>query len=116
MDCYELWCDLKPGVRDRDFVDALAAWLGRLQTDGRIAGWRLMRKKLGLGPGHLGEFQVLIDVHDLAQLDEAFRAAAERSDPVEGLHAGTNQLVTNFQAALYRDFPDPNRVFGQERF
>lgn len=116
MDCYQIYCDLKPGVKDADFTDALTRYLNKLAAERRIEHWRVMRRKLGLGPAHFGEFQILIEVKNLMQLDEAFRAAAERADPVEGLHAGVNQLVINFQAALYRDFPDSHRVRGQEKF
>jgi hypothetical protein len=114
MDVYELAVDLRPGVRDLDFVAALDAYLGGLAADGRIASWRLLRRKLGLGQGQ--EFKVLIETRDLAQLDAAFQLVSTRAGDVEGAHHGVNSLVTNFQASLYRDFPDPQRVRGEERF
>jgi hypothetical protein len=114
VDVYEISVDLAPGVRDLDFAAALDAYLGALAADGRIESWRLLRRKLGLGHG--AEFKVLIETRDLAQLDAAFTAVSARDEPVEGLHHGVNSLVTNFAAALYRDFPDPHRVRGQERF
>jgi hypothetical protein len=114
MDVYEIAVDLRPGVRDRELVAALETYLGGLVEAGRIDSWRLLRRKLGLGQGQ--EFKVLIETRDLAQLDEAFRAVSTRDDPIEGEHHGVNSLVVNFQAALYRDFPDPHRVTGQERF
>jgi hypothetical protein len=116
MDIYQISCDLKPGVRDHQFVAALDGYLGALKADGRIEGWRLLRRKLGFGMPALGEFQILIETRDLAQLDAAFTAVSTRNEPVEGAHHGVNSLVVNFQAALYRDFPDPNRQHGQERF
>src|SRR6476620_5623028 len=114
MDVYEICVDLAPGVRDSDFVAALDGYLGLLQGDGRIESWRLLRRKLGLGGTH--EFKVLIETRDLAQLDQAFDVVARRDEPVEGAHFGVNSLVTNFQAALYRDFPDAQRRRGAERF
>lgn len=114
MDVYELSVDLRSGVRDLDFVAALEAYLGALQRDGNIESWRLLRRKLGLGSG--SEFKVLIETRDLAQLDAAFQLVSARHDPIEQAHHGVNSLVTNFQASLYRDFPDPQRVRGQERF
>ena len=116
MDVYQISCDLKPGVRDTAFVAALNGYLGALKSGGKIEGWRLLRRKLGLGMPGLGEFQILIETRDLAQLDAAFAAASTRNDPVEGAHHGVNSLVQNFQAALYRDFPDPHRKHGEERF
>ena len=114
MDVYEIEVDLRPGVRDTDFVAALDVYLGRLAADGRIEGWRLLRRKLGLGSGR--EFKVLIETRDLAQLDDAFRAVSRRAEPEEGAHHGVNQLVEGFRASLYRDFPDPHREAGAERF
>jgi hypothetical protein len=114
LDVYELSVDLRAGVRDVDLVAALETYLGLLQRDGRIESWRLLRRKLGLGRGT--EFKVLIETRDLAQLDAAFQLVSGRADPVETAHHGVNSLVTNFEAALYRDFPDPHRVTGQERF
>lgn len=114
MDVYEISVDLKPGVRDLEFAAALDRYLGGLAADGKIVGWRLLRRKLGLGAG--GEFKLLIETRDLAQLDAAFTAVSTRDEPVESWHHGVNSLVTNFAAALYRDFPDPHRVTGHERF
>ena len=114
MDIYELSVDLRSGVRDTDFVAALDSYLGLLQREGKIESWRLLRRKLGLGSG--SEFKVLVETRDLAQLDAAFAAVSTREDPIESAHHGVNSLVTNFQAALYRDFPDGNRIAGQERF
>ena len=66
-------------------------------------------------PG-LGEFQILIETRDLTQLDAAFTSASTRDEPIEGAHHGVSALVHNFQAALYRDFPDPHRKQGEEKF
>ena len=116
MDLYHTWFDLKPGVSDVEFARSLDAYLGKLRADGRIAGYRLSRRKLGLGLPQLGEFHVVIEVEDLAQLDRAFIGVSERGNPLESLHAAVNQSVSGFQAALYRDFPDPHRKRGEERF
>ena len=116
MNIYHVWCDLNPGVRDLDFHRQVDAYLGHLSNEGLIHAWRLTRRKLGLGPSHLGEFHLMIEVRDLAQLDAAFGRVASRTEPVEGFHFGVNSLVRNATFALYRDFPDPVRVTGQERF
>ena len=116
MDVYQISVDLKPGVRDNQFVAALDGYLGHLKTDGKIESWRLLRRKLGLGLPTLGEFQILIETRDLAQLDAAFTSVSRRDEPVEGAHYGVNSLVANFQAGLYRDFPDAHRQPGEERF
>lgn len=114
MDVYEISVDLQPGVSDLDFAAAVEDYLGSLAAQDLIASWRLLRRKLGFGSG--SEFKVLIETRDLAQLDAAFRHVSARTQPVEGLHHGVNSLVTNFAAALYRDFPDPHRIHGEEQF
>jgi hypothetical protein len=116
MDSYEVWCDLRPGISDVDFADRVRKYLGHLEAQKLIVGWRLTRRKLGFGPPGLGEFHIGIDVTGLEQLDQAFAAAARRREPVEGLHHAVNSLVTNATFALYRDFPDALRERGAERF
>ncbi len=116
MDLYHIWCDLQAGVSDLDFCRKLDAWLGHLRQDGLIEGWRLTRRKLGLSPPGMGEFHVMIEVRNLAQLEDAFQRAASRTEPAEGFHFGVNSLVRNAVFALYRDFPDPVRHVGDERF
>jgi hypothetical protein len=116
MDVYQISVDLRPGVRDHQFLAALETYLGGLKLNGQIESWRLLRRKLGLGMPGLGEFQILIETRDLAQLDQAFASVSRRAEPIEGAHHGVNALVVNFQAALYRDFPDAHRRHGEERF
>ena len=116
MDIYHVWCDLKPGVGDIDFCAGAAKYLEHLKSQGLIESWRLTRRKLGLGPPSLGEFHLMIEVKDLHQLDQAFARAAERREPTEGFHFGVNSLVQNVAFALYRDFPDPFRRRGEEKF
>src|SRR5262245_61549698 len=106
MDYYHTWFDLKPGVSDLQFAQSLEHYLVKRRADGRTAGYKLARAKLGLVRDGLGEFHVVIEVEDLAQLDRAFTAVSERANPVESLHAAVNQSVSGFRAALYRDFPD----------
>ena len=116
MDIYHVWCDLKPGVKDADLARAFTAYMTHLKERDAIAGWRLTRRKLGLGPKGFGDFHFMTETMDLAQLDAAFDLAASRREPVESVHHGVNSLVCNLTFALYRDFPDPNRHEGDERF
>jgi hypothetical protein len=116
MDIYHVWCDLKPGIGDIAFSEKVAQYMGHLKDQGLIQGWRLTRRKLGLGLSTLGEFHLTIEVRDLAQLDQAFVRASGRREPAEGFHFAVNSLVQNAQFALYRDFPDAHRHHGEERF
>ncbi len=116
MDIYHVWCDLKPEIADTEFADRVAAYLEHLRAEGLIQSWRLTRRKLGLGVSALGEFHIMIDVTGLAQLDSAFARVASRAGLTESLHFQVNSLVRNAQFALYRDFPDPVRRRGEEKF
>ncbi len=116
MNLYHIWCNLKPGVSDVGFTADVDRYLGGLRHAGRITDFRVTRRKLGLGPRELGEFHILIEVRDLAQLDEAFGEVSKRSAPIEELHAAVNQAACDVTFALYRDFPDPHRELGEERF
>ena len=110
MDHYHIWFNLRNGHKDLAFSQALAALMGHLQREGLVEGYTLARRKLGFGPSSLGEFHVDIRTRDLAQLDAAFQRMAERSGEREALHAAVYGQITDFQAALYRDFPDPQRA------
>ena len=116
MDLYHIWCDLKPGVGDVVLVENALRYLGRLKSEGLIEGWRLTRRKLGLGVAGLGEFHIIIETNNLAQLEQAFQHVSSRAEPIEGAHHGLNSLVQNAVFALYRDFPDAHRQYGEEKF
>ena len=116
MDLFLSWFNLKPGASDVEFCDALDRYLGALRDRGEIESFRLSRRKLAFGPPELGEFFLSIEVRDLAQLDRAFLTVSERREPIESIHAAVNQQICELRSALYRDFPDPQRVRGQERF
>ncbi len=115
MDIYHGFIDLKPGTSDTVFAERIGTFLNGLKDDGKIAGWRLTRRKLGLAPKQLGEFHLMIEVEDLAQLD-AFGLVARRDGAIESRHFDVNSMVERVTFALYRDFPDPMRRRGEEMF
>jgi len=116
VDIYHIWCNLKPGVHDLEFVDGVHAYLGALRGKGQIQGYRVTRAKLGFKPPELREFHITVDFDDLSQMQAAFDHVSTRADPIESLHQVVNSKVQDIYFALYRDFPDPNRVRGQEKF
>jgi len=116
MDLYHIWCNLRPDVSDLEFCENVDRYLAPLRETGLIAGHRLTRRKLGLGPSELGEFHIVIEVRDLAQLDAAFREVSSRTGTVEELHHAVNRVARDVKFALYRDFPDPHRERGGEKF
>jgi hypothetical protein len=116
MNVYHGWFDLKPGVKDLEFAETVAKYMGHLKEAGVLEGWRLTRRKLGFGLRELGEFHMTMEFKDLRQLEDAFEKVAGRRDPTEGFHFGVNSQVANVRFALYRDFPDRVRHAGEERF
>jgi hypothetical protein len=116
MDAYHIWFNLKPGVRDTDFVESARAYLDHLKTGGNLVSYRITRCKLGLAPPQLREWHIILDFENLTQLDGAFGQVSTRADPVESFHHAVNSKVENAFFALYRDFPDAGRVTGQEKF
>jgi len=107
---YQIWCNLKDTHRDVVFAAAVSAYLGLLQSEGRIESFSVTRRKLGFGPPELGEFNLTIRAKDLVQLESAFDVVAARTGDVEKLYAAVYSMVTDFRSALYRDFPDPQRT------
>ena len=116
MDIYHGFFSLKQDISDVEFATDLKRFMDHLVAEKKIASWRLMRRKLGLGPREFGEFHLMIEVEGLAQLDEAFNLAAARTGAVENMHFGVNSKIADVKFALYRDFPDPVRQTGDELF
>lgn len=116
MDHYHAFFDLKSGTKDVEFARHLARYMDHLKEQGLIEGWQLTRRKLGLGPRELGDFHCVMQTKNLDQLEKAFGHVSSRAEPVESLHFEVNRHATNLTFALYRDFPDPHRREGEEKF
>ena len=112
MDVYHIWCDRADGVGDLEFAGKLETFLGHLEALGVIEGHRITRRKLGLSLAGLGEFHIMVETRDMAQLDEAFRHVGSRTEPVESKVFDVNSVAHNARFALYRPFPDPFRETG----
>ncbi len=109
VDHYQIWVDLRPGVKDMDFYAAIKAMHDHLQAEGAIESWSILRRKLGFGPEALGEWHIDIVTRDMRQLQDCYDAMTPRTGKMEKLHAAVWSKVTNFKAGLSRDFPDANR-------
>ncbi len=110
MNYLHIWADLRDSHKDLEFCAAVDAYLGNLKNNGMIEYFTLTRRKFGFGPSELGEFHIVVAARDLAQLDAAFGMVATRSGEIERLHIPVYAACSRTQAALYRDFPDPERV------
>jgi hypothetical protein len=109
MDYLDIWFNLRDTGKDLEFCENLNSYLGHLKSEGLIADFHLSRRKFGFGPSELGEFNIRIDVVDLAQLDKAFSLVATRAGKIEDLHRPVFSMAKDLKSALYRDFPDPVR-------
>ncbi|MFM9872050.1 MAG: DUF6614 family protein [Fimbriimonadaceae bacterium] len=107
MRLYEIWVDLAPGAKDRELVTAIENWLNHHILNQTIEAFRISRRMFGFGFAPLGEFHITIETKNLTQLEDAFSLTAVRTGDVEQLHKEVYSRVTNYNAALYRDFPDP---------
>ena len=116
MNIYHIWCNLKEGVSDADFADSARGYFEHLKDRGLIAGYRITRRQLGLGPSEIPEFHLMLEFDGLGQLDEVFSHVASRAAPAEGFHYAVNSKVRDVVFALYRDFPDAVRKYGEEKF
>jgi hypothetical protein len=87
MNIYHAWCDLKPGINDMAFSEGASKYLNHLRAKGMIESWRITRRKLALAPPQLGEFHVMTEVKDLAQLDRASDHVCSRA-----IRCGGSQL------------------------
>ncbi|HLJ52317.1 MAG TPA: DUF6614 family protein [Rhizomicrobium sp.] len=116
MNVYQAFFDIKSGTNDLEFAEAFGAYMAHLKSKGLIESYRLLRRKLGFGPEGLGDWQSIVEVKDLAQLEAAFQNVSTRRDPVEAKHFAVNSQIAGVKFALYRDFPDPQRHKGEEKF
>ena len=114
MDIYHVWCNLKQGVGDTEFSDACRDYFEHLKSQDWLSSYRITRRKLGLGPEHLPEYHIMLEFDGLAQLDRAFGLVSTRAGPVESFHHSVNSRVQDVFFALYRDFPDDQRVRGEK--
>ena len=99
MDIYHIWCDLKPGQSDLEFVTHLQSYFDYLKKEANLQSYRIM-----------------LDFLNLSDLDAAFQHVATRTGAVETFHHAVNGKVSNVKFALYRDFPDDVRETGGEKF
>lgn len=119
VNVYQAFFSLKPGIKDLDFVRALEAYMSYLQQangGNDLRSWRLLRRKLGLGPKELGDFHLMMEFDGLAELDRLFQHVATRQGEVEEKHFCVNHMIDSVTFCLYRDFPDPTRQNGGELF
>lgn len=115
MTLYHIWCNIRDGSKDLEFVKAVDNYLGFLKERGHIHSYRITRRKFGFGPPGLGDFHIMIECENLGKLDDAFSLVATREGEVEELHRPVYRMATDISTALYRDFPDKGREMRNEK-
>ena len=110
MNLYHCFIELKSDTKALAFAQGVEAWMGHLQSAGKIGGWRLLRRKMALSSDRHGDFMLEIEVDDLAQLDQAFRHVSSQSIEVAELYNAVHQMIAETRAGVYRPFPDPERA------
>ncbi len=106
MDVYHIWCNLKDSREAAQFCADVDEYLSHLKENAGLGGFRILRCKLGLGPAEIGEFHIMLEFENLAELDRSFSEVSMRIDPVESLHRAVYTKVNDLTFALYPDFPD----------
>ena len=109
MNFYHIWANLKDSSKDLEFCNDVTAYLGYLKAEGFIHHFTISRRKFGFSPPELCDFHIMIEIEDLNQLDNAFKAVAARAGELEKLHHAVYGAVSEFKSALYREFPGSER-------
>ncbi|NBB98469.1 MAG: hypothetical protein GVY34_09930 [Alphaproteobacteria bacterium] len=107
MTSYQCMIDLKPNANELAFARAVAAWFGALQAAGKVAGWHLSRRKLKLAGAGFGDFLLVVEFDDMAQMDRAFAHLEEGDHDAARLYSQMHGMIDRAEAGLYRPFPDP---------
>ena len=107
MNLYHCMIELRHDAKALAFAAAADTWLSRLQDQGVIRSWRLLRRKFGLSSSSHCDFILEIEVEGLTQLDDAFAALSARGDDDERHYDQLHQMIGRAEIGLYRLFPDP---------
>ena len=107
MNLYHCLVELKSEARALAFAAAVECWMAYLQGAGLVSGWRLLRRKFGLGSGGHSDFLLEIELLDMAALDRAFSALATADQQAARRYDQMHQMIASVQVGLYRPYPDP---------
>ncbi len=107
MNLYHCMIELRQECRALAFAKAVDGWMGHLQAQGLITGWRLMRRKFGLASGNHPDFLLEIEVPGMAALDNAFLVLATAEDDESARrYDQMHQMIAQVEVGLYRPYPD----------
>ena len=109
-DLYTIWADKQGDITDLEWVNGMKSFFDHLISEGRMESYRITRCKMGFrSRADMPEWMIIMEFHDMAQMDSAFRRVAPLEGELEVKHKSFNQFVGgNIQHALFRDWPDNN--------
>lgn len=109
MNLYHCLIELRSEARALAFAAAVESWMSYLAAQGLVSGWRLMRRKFGLGSAAHTDFLLEIELPDMATLDNAFTLLAQADDQALRRYDQMHQMIAEVQVGLYRPYPDPEQ-------
>jgi hypothetical protein len=109
MNLYHCMIELRQESRALAFAAAAEAWMGYLQSQRLITGWRLLRRKFGLASGVHTDFLLEIEVPGMTALDTAFSALATSDETAIRLYDQMHKQIARVDVGLYRPYPDPSQ-------
>ncbi len=109
MNVYHCMIELRAEARALTFAQACASWMGYLEAQGLITGWRLLRRKFGLASGQHTDFLLEIELAGLTALDTAFAALAAADDEATRRYDLMHGMIASADVGLYRPYPDPSQ-------
>lgn len=107
MTSYQCMIDLKPNANELAFARAVGVWFGLLQSAGKVSAWNLSRRKLRLAGSAFGDFLLVVEFEDMAQMDRAFAHLAGGDHDATQAYAQMHGMIDRADAGLYRPYPDP---------
>ena len=104
MNVYTIYADLKQGVKPREFVEGMSAFLDSLPL---CKTYRITRMKLGFRSQDLGEWRIDMEFKTMQDLDDAMNHVLYDRDTIQK-HIHFEQFVDadSLDHFLYRDYPD----------
>ncbi|MCI5045987.1 MAG: hypothetical protein MRY59_00695 [Aquisalinus sp.] len=106
MNLYHCMIELKNPERSLAFAAAAEAWLGHLESEHLIRGWRLFRRKFGLASGSHTDFLLEIELDGMAELENTFAALSGLGEEHTRRYEQMHSMIASVQAGLYRPYPD----------
>lgn len=104
MNIYTIYAELREGVKPKEFVEGMSAFLDSLP---QCQKYRITRMKLGFRSRNIGEWRIDMEFKTMQDLDDAMNRVLYNKDTVQK-HIHFEQFVDadSLDHFLYRDFPD----------